>query len=120
MTHKQNSNHSFIHTQNTQFIDTFQIMAQSTEASSFVLTESTSSTTPCKPKVFNMPRIANFGSAVPPVVLLVLLLSGQRMTTVKPVLNKQFIIQVNSFVEAHRQLRRAEVKCVKSTISIQC
>lgn len=55
-----------------------------------ILTESTSSTTPCKPKVFNMPLMANFGSAVPPVVLLVLLLSGHRMTTVKPVL-KQYI-----------------------------
>lgn len=51
---------------------------------SVVLTESTSSTTPCKPKVFNMPRMANLGKAVPPVVVLVLLLSGQRMTTVKP------------------------------------
>lgn len=31
-----------------------------------------------------MPRMANLGKAVPPVVVLVLLLSGQRMTTVKP------------------------------------
>lgn len=90
-----------IHTKMSQSSSiTAPIMTQITEASSFVLTESTSSTTPCKPKVFNMPRIANFGRAVPPVVLLVLLLSGQRMTTVKPVLSQQIITQVNYFIEA--------------------
>lgn len=62
---------------------------------SIILTESTSNTTPCKPNVFNMPRIANFGSAVPPVELLVLLLSGQRMTTVNPVLERKVIIKVS-------------------------
>lgn len=35
-----------------------------------------------------MPRMANLGKAVPPVEVLVLLLSGLRMTTVKPESNR--------------------------------
>lgn len=68
------------------------------EKISIVLTESTSSTTPCKPKVFNIPLIANLGSAVPTVPLLVLLLSGQRMTTVRP--------------EKKKMIRRKKSNCI--------
>lgn len=44
-----------------------------------------------------MPRIANLGKAVPPVAVLVLLLSGQRMTTVKPVLNRELHKHIDEF-----------------------
>lgn len=41
-----------------------------------------------------MPRMANLGKAVPPVVVLVLLLSGQRMTTVRPASSHTLVTRV--------------------------
>lgn len=49
-----------------------------------LLTESTSRTTPWRPNVFSIPRIANLGNAVPTALLVTLLLSGERVTTVRP------------------------------------
>jgi hypothetical protein len=74
-----------------QSLTYFRFVSMTTEVKCSTLTESTSRTTPCRPKVFNIPRMANLGRAVPPVVLLVLLLSGQRMTTVKPETRKHTV-----------------------------
>lgn len=49
-----------------------------------LLAESTSRTTPCSPKVFSIPRMANLGRAVATALVATLLLSGQRVTTVRP------------------------------------